>query len=54
MAQGGNSTLGGCTKVARGLVVEVVGVQAAARCGGAVVVQYLWKHLTYNCRMLSV
>jgi len=27
--------LGGCTKVTRGLVVEVVGVQDAAICGGA-------------------
>ena len=47
-AQGGNSTLGGCTKVARGLVVEVVCVQEAAMCEGAVVVEYLWKHMKYN------
>ena len=45
--------VGGCTKVARGLVVEVVCVQTAAMCGGAVV-EYLWKHMTYNVRMLSV
>jgi len=47
-------TVGGRTKVARGLVVEVVSVQAAAMCEGAVVVEYLWKHMTYNFRMLSV
>jgi len=46
--------VGGCTKVARGLVVEVVGVQAAAMCGGGVIVEYLWKHMKYNFRMLSV
>jgi len=46
--------MGGCTKVARGLVVEVVNVQAAAMCGGAVVVEYLWKHMKYIFRMLSV
>jgi len=48
--------VGGCTKVARGLFVEVVGVQTAAMCGGhgAVVVEYLWKHMTYSFRMLSV
>ena len=48
------STVGGCTKVARGLVVQVVGVQAAVICGGAVVVEYLCKHMKYNFRMLSV
>jgi len=37
-----------------GLVVEVVNVQAAAMCGGAVVVEYLLKHMKYNFRMLSV
>jgi hypothetical protein len=47
-------TVGGCTKVARGLVVEVVNVQAAAMCGGTVVVEYQWKHMKYNFRMLSV
>jgi len=46
--------VGGCTKVARGLVVEVVGVQTAAMCGGTVVVGYLWKLMKYNFRMLSV
>jgi len=46
--------MGGCTKVARGLVVEVVNVQAATMCGGAVVVEYLWKHMKYIFRMLSV
>ena len=45
-------TPGGCTKVVRGLVVEAVGVQAAALCGGGVVVEYLWKHMKYNFRML--
>jgi len=33
--------VGGCTKAVRGLVVEVVCVQEAAMCGGAVVVEYL-------------
>jgi len=44
--------VGGCTKVAHRLVVEMVGVQAAATCGGAVVVEFLWKHMTHNFRML--
>ena len=46
--------VGGCTKVTPGLVVKVVGVQAAAMCGGAVVVEYLWKYMKYNSRMFSV
>ena len=46
--------VGGCTKVARGLVVDVVNVQAAAMCGGTVDVEYQWKHMKYNFRMLSV
>jgi len=46
--------VGGCTKVACWLVVEVSGVQAAVMCGGGVVVEYLWKHMKYNFRMLSV
>jgi len=49
-----NGEVGGCTKVARVLVVEMVGVQAAAMCGGAVVVEYLWKYMKYNSRMFSV
>jgi len=49
-----NCAVGGCTKVARRLFVEVVGVQAAAMCGGVAVVKYLWKHMKYNFRMFSV
>ena len=35
----------GCTKVARGLVVEGLGIQAAVMCGGAVIVVSVEAHV---------
>jgi len=43
--------MGGCTKVSRFLVGLAL---AVAEYGSAIVVEYLWKHMAYNFRMLSV